>query len=139
MQYTLPKHERLCSFKEINDLLKEGESLFNFPFKLVYSFSIPSEDNLNMGKERDFSFPVKIMVSVPKKNFKRAVKRNLLKRRMREAYRLNKGILTTKGVLSGGINILFIYVAKEELSYKLIENSICNLLKKLKEVHCEKF
>lgn len=54
------------------------------------------------------------MVSVPKKLFKRAVKRNLLKRRIREAYRKQKHNLAVEG----GADVLFMYSTKEVLSYE---------------------
>lgn len=66
----------------------------------------------------------RIMVSVSKKFFKRAVKRNLLKRRIRESYRKQKGILPAEG----GIDILFMYNTKEILTYNQIYEMVGKVL-----------
>ena len=66
----------------------------------------------------------RIMISVPKKSFKRAVKRNLLKRRIREAYRLGKDILPE----GKGADILIIYTPKEVLSSTEISSSMGTIL-----------
>ncbi len=125
MRATLPKREKICSRKEIEELLKSGKSCFCYPFKASYLFykedSAPCEETLG----------VKIIVSVPKKNFKRAVKRNLLKRRIREAYRLNKSLFAHP---SGEcLNILFIYTAKEVIEYSYIEKKVIALGKKIND------
>ena len=73
MPASLKKDERLCSFSEIQSLMKKGETFFHYPFKVVYQ---------NIANEEGNEQPNSIMVSVPKRNFKRAVKRNLLKRRI---------------------------------------------------------
>ena len=83
-RYTLSKAERLCSKKLIERLFAGGNKSFPaFPLRVVY-MPLDIEDE---GAE------VSILVSVPKKRFKRAVKRNLVKRQVREAYRRNKYIL----------------------------------------------
>lgn len=85
-QETFGKDERLSSRKLISVLFTKGTNLYRFPFRLVFL-----EVNNN-------DFPVsdslcQVMFSVSKKNFKHAVKRNRIKRLMREAYRKNKYIL----------------------------------------------
>ncbi len=113
MPSSFKKNERLNSFKEIQSLMKNGESFFHYPFKVVYE-----KVTLQNQVERLNA----IIVSVPKRNFKRAVKRNLLKRRIRESYRLNKGILTAPQGCC--INVLFVYVAKEVKEYHYIEQRL---------------
>ena len=80
------------------------------------------------------NYPTKSAFSVPKKIFKRAVKRNLLKRRMREAYRLNKlplyEFLTINNIK---ISLLFVYLAKDTKSFNEIEENILDLLQQLKD------
>lgn len=111
MEYnTLGRKERLHGDKAIRQLFNEGHSGFIYPFRFFYSMINGTEDT------------AAILVSVPKKSFKRAVKRNLLKRRIREAYRLNKATINAvRTVSTSGINIAFIYAAKEVLDYTTIE------------------
>lgn len=83
-RYTLGKSERLCSKKLIERLFAGGNKSFPaFPMRVVY---------MPLGAEEEGT-EVSILISVPKKRFKRAVKRNLVKRQVREAYRRNKYIL----------------------------------------------
>ncbi len=126
MLNTLHKSERLSSLKEIDSLVKRGSSLFYFPFKVVYQFS-PVEGN-EPGA-------VKLLISVPKRSFKRAVKRNYIKRRIREAYRLNKSALSIQGE---NLNILFVYVGKQVAEYDFIEPKIKDILTKLNALHEQK-
>lgn len=64
--------------------------------------------------ERAEKSPSRIMVSVPKKLFRRAVKRNLLKRRMREAFRVQQGLIGPR------LDILFVYISKAVLPFETI-------------------
>ena len=118
MPASLKKNERLCSFSEIQSLMKKGETFFHYPFKVVYQ-------NISI-EEEGAQVPNAIMVSVPKRNFKRAVKRNLLKRRIRESYRLNKEILAApEGCRT---NILFVYVSKDIKEFSYIEEKVKEIL-----------
>ncbi len=76
----------------------------------------------NTGEERN-----RMMVSVPKKLFKRAVKRNLLKRRIRESYRRQKHLLTVEG----GLDVLFMYSTKEILSYEDIYAAVGMIIERI--------
>lgn len=83
-RYTLHKSERLCSKKLIERLFGGGNKSFpTFPLRVVYMTLEPEENTAD----------VSILISVPKKRFKHAVKRNQVKRQVREAYRHNKHIL----------------------------------------------
>lgn len=115
MPHTFTKQERLCSFNEINSLVKDGTALFCYPFRTVYQTREGSEN--------------KILVSVPKKNFKRAVHRNLLKRRIRESYRLNKELLVTAE--NQCVNVMFVYVGKDILEFRYIETKLKDVLGKI--------
>lgn len=115
MSRTFTKKERLCSFTEINSLVKDGSVLFSYPFRTVY-------------QQREGS-GTKILISVPKKNFKRAVHRNLLKRRIRESYRKNREVLGLAA--DAGLNIMFVYVGKDILEYNYIESKLKDILGKI--------
>ena len=68
----------------------------------------------------------RIVVSVPKKMFRRAVKRNLLKRRIREAYRLQKQLLT-----GSGVDLMFVYKSKDIAPYSQISDCVAAILKQI--------
>ena len=104
---TLPKKERLCGKTAISKLLAKGKhgSVPGIRWQCLYG----TESGVN-----------RIVVSVSKKFFKRAVKRNLLKRRIRESWRKQKHMLA----LDGNFDILLIYSVKEILSYEEIYSSI---------------
>lgn len=121
MPHTFKKEERLCSFREINALLKEGKRFNCDSFKVIYKYCM--EEN-GTGNEPGIR---KILISVPKKLFKRAVDRNLLKRRIREAYRKNKDILDRTGQLS----FMVIYNSREVESYGAVESQIKKILQKM--------
>lgn len=119
---TLGKHERLKSRKLINELFENGNSFHHFPFKIVYK-------SITNDKE---SFPVKFAVSVSKRNFKLAVDRNRIKRKIREAYRLNKlSLYNTLHKSDQNIALFVIYTANEELDYNRLNKEIDLILQKL--------
>lgn len=125
-RFTFHKNERLCSKKVIEKLFAEGKSLFVHPLKAVFI-----ETSLNTG------FPVQVAFAVSKKSFKRAVMRNLLKRRMREVYRLNKNQFYDE--LSGKqIALFLIFTSKIEEPYPAIESATKKVIKRvLKELKSE--
>jgi ribonuclease P protein component len=110
------KKERLCSRKTIEDLFKSGKVLKQFPFKLVYSLCPYNQS------------PVKIAISVPKKIYKRAVKRNFIRRKIREVYRLNKHVLYEATGEKFTVNIIVIYVSPNIASYAEIEKKFIRIL-----------
>ena len=112
---TLPKKERLCGKKGIESLLAKGKHGNAGAIRYIYT--------LDNGEEYS-----RILVSVPKKLFKRAVKRNLLKRRIRESYRKQKHILAATGV-----DVLFMYSTKEVLSYEAIYTAVGQIIAKINE------
>lgn len=120
MPATFTKEERLSSFREIQALMKEGKTFFHYPFKAVYLF--PKADSTADRTEAKNA----IMVSVPKRNFKRAVKRNLLKRRIREGYRLNKELLEAPRGCKA--HLLLVYVSKDVMEFSHIEKKMKELM-----------
>ena len=115
------KSEHLCGEKRITRLFIEGEAFIAYPLRVVYILE-PKKDKETLS----------VMVSVPKKRFKRAVKRNKLKRLMREAYRLNKHILLEKAEEKQlQFHIAFNYVSNDELDFVTIEKKMKVALQRL--------
>lgn len=120
--YTFKKEERLCNKRLIDKLFHNGSSFLCYPYKASWLIVDEPADA-----------PAQILISVPKKRYKLAVDRNLLKRRIREAYRLNKQ-QHLYDVLNGmQKNIVFsiAYVGKEIELYPLMEKKMLKLLKQL--------
>ncbi|MGM0621178.1 MAG: ribonuclease P protein component [Bacteroidota bacterium] len=118
-RFTLKKEERLCSKKQFDKLFAEGNTFLVYPLKVVFTET-----------EFDGSYPAKAAFAVSKKLFKRAVKRNLIKRRMREAYRLNKPVFYSQ-VKQKKAAVIFIYIGKEIIEYQRIEKSMKTALAKI--------
>lgn len=116
---TFTKTERLSSKLLIDKLVEKGKSFNNSPFKFVW---IELEESAT---------PVQFLISVPKRNFKKAVDRNKLKRRSREAYRKNKTNLLIKQLGDKKICLMLVYIAKEKLEYIEIEQKIKEGLQRL--------
>lgn len=103
-QNTFGKNERLSGRNQVETLFGAGKSFNMNPFKVLFSF----EENAK-------TLEVKILVAVSKKKFKHAVDRNRVKRKIREAYRLNKTFLLNNLVIqSSTLNIGFVYVGSEK-------------------------
>ena len=122
--FSLSKHERLKSKKDIDTLFLTGKAFFVFPFKLFYLMQSSSSADQ----------PLLFGVSVPKKLFKRAVDRNKIKRRVRELYRIAKPELSDH--LSGNnkmLHIMFVYTNKEIMSSMELRPAMAEVIKKLKE------
>ena len=120
---TFRKNERLCSRKIIQDLALKGKNIHINPIRLLW---IPSILNV--------SIPAQAAFTVPKRNFKDAVDRNKIKRRMREAYRKNKSSLYS--LISNNKNqyaLLFVFTGKESITYFETEEKIKIILHRFAE------
>ena len=117
MSMKFPKKEKLKSKKLIEKLFKEGKTLTSFPYKLIYlKVEVPVDAKLITG------------VAVPKKNFKSAVKRNRIKRLLRESYRLNKHLVFNNS--EGNFAFLILYLGKEMPTYPEVEKGMQKILQK---------
>ena len=105
------KNERLRSRKQIEHLLSQGISSFVYPFKVT------SEERQATGDAREVAI-TQLLIIVPKRRIKKAVARNLIKRRTREAWRLHKSAISPQH------NIILQYVADEPLSYAVIVEAV---------------
>jgi ribonuclease P protein component len=123
LEFTFNKSERISKKKDIDHLFANGMSFIFYPLRVVYSCI----ESSNKGS-------ISILISVPKRKFKRAVKRNRIKRLIREAYRLNKGRL--KGLIEDRnfrVLIGFIYLDNEVKEYHDIEKGIKKTMELLEE------
>ena len=120
--FTFKKTERLSSKKDIEALFKKSNSFLVYPLKITYRISAFEETG----------FPARLLVSVPKRNFKKAVDRNLLKRRIRESYRqLKPKFYEELNVLQLKIDIQINFIGKEILEFSKINPAISAGLEKI--------
>ena len=126
MKQTLNKKDRLKSYSKIRELFDHGVKLKQHPVTLFYL--------IEEGKAVDGS-SIKMGVAVGAKHFKKAVQRNLLKRRIKEAYRLQKAELQEAISLSPfNMCLFFVYADYAVADYSLISSSVKKLLDKCKEI-----
>ncbi|MGC1271092.1 MAG: ribonuclease P protein component [Croceibacterium sp.] len=118
-RFTFRKEERLHKEKLIKELFETGSSFYFYPFKVLLKHN------------PDQAFPVhQVLISASRKNFKKAVDRNLIKRRIRESFRLNKNLLPPKPKLL----IAYIYTAKEILTFAQIQERLVKTLNRFDHV-----
>ena len=113
--YKFRKGEKIIGENRIDSLFSEGKSFVAFPLRVVYLKTELSSS----------SSSISVLVSVPKKRIKSAVKRNRIKRQVREAYRLNKHYLeaATESV-NHHLDIAFVFVREELMEYSIIEKGM---------------
>ncbi len=120
-RFFFKREERLKSEKQIGRLFAEGKT-----------FSVPSFRIFYLPAETDLKYPAQILISVSKRVFKNAVTRNLLKRRMREAYRLTKKPLYDNlTVKNRKIVLALLYTGKKVENYQAIEEKIKKIIHQL--------
>lgn len=118
--FSYSKKEKLKSQKLIEELFSQGKSLTIFPLKLVY-LKTTFDDGATM----------KAGVSVSKRNFKKAVDRNRIKRLLREAYRLNKTVYFNN--ISGSYALMILYLGKDGADFASIDEKMKTLLNSFRE------
>ncbi|PRY84376.1 ribonuclease P protein component [Mongoliibacter ruber] len=121
MNYKLTKNERLHSEKLIKELFNKGSSFFLHPFKVLV-LDLPVEDNGT----------VQVLFSVSKKKIKKAVNRNFIKRRMKEAYRLNKNQL--QNISANNKLIGLIYVSAEVDTFQNIQKRVLKVIDRINSI-----
>jgi ribonuclease P protein component len=121
MDFKLKKDEKLCSRTAVDMLFGEGKSLMAFPLRAAYRLRPRGEH------------PVQFLISIPKKRIRHAVGRVALRRRVREAYRLNRReLLQAPLEQSGwGVDIAFVYLDTNQAPYSVINERMVSLLTRI--------
>ena len=124
-EFSFKKGERLSGKKSITSLFKSGKSVMSYPLRILYNHADTGQ------------FNAQVAISVPKRLFKKAVDRNILKRRIREAYRLKKpefyALLGEKNIR---LNLVIQYQHREILDYQTIQSGLQKGLKKMiRQIH----
>jgi ribonuclease P protein component len=123
LRFTLHKAERLSHRKHIDNLFEKGTTFNLSPFKIFYLLEETVTDE-----------PVAILVTVPKKRFRRAVDRNRLRRLIRETYRLHKhGLIEkVKSIPGISLHIGFVYIGdRKDIAFVELEKQMVNCLERL--------
>ena len=119
--FTFTKEERVTGDRRIEALFARGSSFMAYPFRVVF-----------LEQECSLSVPVSILISIPKKRIRSAVRRNRMKRITREAYRLNKHLLgSLKLPKSSRLDVAFIYVKDEVSDYTTVEKGMRKAMRTL--------
>lgn len=121
MDYKLNKSEKLRSRIAIDHLFDDGVSLMAFPLRAAFRLR-PRGEN-----------PVQFLISIPKKRIRKAVNRVTLRRRTREAYRLNRHelLLAQLEQLDMGVDIAFVYLDSKPAPYSVINEKVTTLLTRI--------
>jgi|TARA_B110000263_G_scaffold244633_1_gene252936 ribonuclease P protein component len=116
--FSFSRKERISEKKIIDDLFNNGKKFNEYPFDIRFLNQDIKSDSLS-----------RVLTTVSSSKIKSAVKRNLLKRRIKESYRKNKDIISNKSLM-----IAFVYVSDEILIYSVIDDAVIKILKKLSRV-----
>ena len=120
--FTLGNEERLKSNLSIQELLTNGRTVSLFPLKIYWNFSTDPHQK----------YPVRAAMNVPKRKFRRAVDRNLMRRRLREVYRLNKNLLyETLDQNQQKIQLIILLLSDEFIPYGQLEKDMHKILRLL--------
>jgi ribonuclease P protein component len=131
---TLGKLERVKKRKMIEEIFDSGESFLISPFKVFYiSKSVSIQERIIGHEKREVDSSLQFGVAVSKKNFKKAVDRNRIKRLVREAYRTQKGelkkSLDDKGDQS--LSLFIVYIGKQMPEFTVVKEKVSAILRRL--------
>lgn len=125
MSNRFTKDEHLCLKRRFDALLADGKSFFIFPYRVIYLLTQPGEEGPHL----------QVAISVRKKQFKHAVTRNLIRRRIRESWRQRKqqlkSMVTEKGM---SLYVLLVYSATEILPYQEIDQRMGLVIRRLQDI-----
>lgn len=126
-QFSLHKAEKLCSRTAAQQLFAEGRSLMAYPLRAMV--------RVRQAGERG---PVQFFITIPKKRVRHAVDRVLLRRRVREAYRLHRGTLLLEPLRESGadvgVDVAFVYVGSGVDHYAHLEEKVQDLLGRIAQL-----
>ena len=126
MDFKLNKSEKLRSRTAVERLFGEGKSLMAFPLRAVYRLRPQGEA------------PVQFLITIPKKRIRKAVMRVTLRRRTREAYRLNRNeLMAPLHQLGIGVDIAFVYLDSNPAPYSVIHEKVVALLSRVAQAAVE--
>lgn len=126
MPLTLRKNNIINLENEVNSLLKSGLTRFHYPVKLIYQI----DEITDHGIKENPHF--KVIFIIPKRYLKKAYARNLAKRRLKEAFRINQNLLDQFKESGKTVYIAFIYVSAQVVSFKQLESAVVKLITDLK-------
>lgn len=136
MRYTLGKSEKLRHTTLVEGVFAEGRKIYDFPLRVMYRIVDEAELRSSFRDHvPDRIGPLQMMITVPKKKRRHAVDRVLMRRRIREAYRLNRLPLFEKVRESDGrvrsVEMAFIYLHNENTGYSLIDKKMKRIIAKI--------
>tara|TARA_B110000014_G_C19979071_1_gene506953 strand:- start:354 stop:737 length:384 start_codon:yes stop_codon:yes gene_type:complete len=108
MKKQIKKNLTLISRKDISSVFKDGKVFLNYPFRFIWT-------------ERNEKHSIKVLISIPKKNFKKAVERNLIKRQLKEI--LHKKVINTY-LEEKSINLVITYIGDQKIDFNDLENKM---------------
>lgn len=137
VSFKFPKEERLHHRSLVEGLFRSGKSFYEFPFRVTWrTLSSEQLEKTFCNHTPEGIGRLQMMVTVPKKKRRRAVDRVQMRRRIREAYRLNKQSLL-KNLNSDScfatVSIALVYIHDKNLHYDLIEEKMKTILGKLQK------
>lgn len=117
----LYKSEKLCSRTAVERLFEEGQSVIAYPLRAVFRLRESAE------------VPAQFLITIPKKRIRHAVDRVLMRRRVREAYRLSRRELLHPALTSAdrGVDIAFLYLSNDVINYRIIADKMSQLLQRI--------